>query len=353
MTLNSLQESIKLEESKKYLNCENIKIKQISEADYLIYLNKLTRFGNPLENLRKVYEDIALKYMIVPKISKKSFQALPFEFVEKLVKTIWDGGLKEKNNLLNDYLNYENRKVFRVDLKCNLNIYGAIEKIKDVRIPNGLQDNIIRLFSLKNIVDKNNSLENIYEEIITERKKKGFLYPVRMLILAEGITEEILLPKFSKIYGLDMSKEGIKIISAGGKNQVARLYKEFSEILTIPIFLILDSDAIEVAETIEKIKRNKDFIYLIKEGEFEDILPDKLIIRAVNRRYKNVALINKNDFSSEEKMVKNLENIWKMKGFGSFEKSAFSRAVEEVITTTQDLSIELKEIIEILKRISN
>ena len=40
--------------------------------------------------------------------------------------------------------------------------------------------------------------------------------------IVEGITEEILLPVFSKLLGYDFYAHGIQIIPAGGKNQVVK-----------------------------------------------------------------------------------------------------------------------------------
>ena len=107
------------------------------------------------------------------------------------------------------------------------------------------------------------------EEIKYLREKYALKFPVEKVVLCEGITEEILLPKFSKVYGYDFNKYGVHLISAGGKNQVAKLYCELKDELKLPVFILLDADAKPVSEIIKNILRQKDKIYLIKHGEFE------------------------------------------------------------------------------------
>ena len=78
--------------------------------------------------------------------------------------------------------------------------------------------------------------------------------------------------EWMKIYYYeDFDKNGIKLIGAGGKNQVAKLYCNLKNDLKIPIFILLDADAKTTAEQIKPILRESDKIYVIKHGEFEDI----------------------------------------------------------------------------------
>lgn len=115
-------------------------------------------------------------------------------------------------------------------------------------------------------------------------------FPVRKLLLCEGITEETLLPVFSKICGYDFNKNGVYIISAGGKNQVVKYFYSFADRLKIPVFILLDNDAKSNLEEIKPKLREFDRIHLLKNGEFEDMLPNSLIIKTLNYATQNISL---------------------------------------------------------------
>ena len=65
--------------------------------------------------------------------------------------------------------------------------------------------------------------------------------PLKLIVLVEGATEEVLLPLFSSVAGIDFEKTGIELVASGGKNQVARIYAEINLGVNLPIFIILES----------------------------------------------------------------------------------------------------------------
>ena len=69
--------------------------------------------------------------------------------------------------------------------------------------------------------------QNVFEQ----REKKSLRFPVEKVVIAEGITEEILLPEFARLCDYDFDKNGVYVISAGGKNQVVKLFYQLSETL--------------------------------------------------------------------------------------------------------------------------
>lgn len=101
---------------------------------------------------------------------------------------------------------------------------------------------------------------------------------IRKLILVEGATEEILLPKFAQLSGYDFEKEGAFLIASGGKNQVVKDYLFHRENLNLKIAVILDADAKEQIDGIGGVLRKQDRVLLLQEGEFEDLLPYSLIL---------------------------------------------------------------------------
>ena len=179
--------------------------------------------------------------------------------------------------------------------------------------------------------------------------EKDFGYPIKTIILCEGITEEILLPKFSQICDFDFKEHGIHILSAGGKNQVVKYFYNFADKLKIPIFILLDNDAqsnlIEIKPKLRKI----DKVHLLKSGEFEDMLPNTLIIKTLNYATKNISLAPIEDLENCTSKVEFLENFFKHRGLHEFKKSEFAQLVKENITDINDASPEIIEIIKEIK----
>jgi len=105
--------------------------------------------------------------------------------------------------------------------KNKINYKGFLSIIEGEQVP-------LNLKWLNEIADKKFSKELRYE--------KSLHYPIEKVLICEGITEETLLPVFGKICGFDFDKNGIHVISAGGKNQVVKTFYKLSSELKIPIF---------------------------------------------------------------------------------------------------------------------
>lgn len=162
------------------------------------------------------------------------------------------------------------------------------------------------------------------------------------MILAEGITEEILLTAFSNAAGLDFDQNGIKVISSGGKNKILKQYDRLRKEANFQILMIFDSDGLELAEKTKKSLRRVDDIYVIPQGEFEDILPEDLICRAINSHYRLFGEINTADIEGAGLKSHILERLWQKKGFGKFRKAEFAAIVAGHISNTTCLSTELE-----------
>jgi hypothetical protein len=166
----------------------------------------------------------------------------------------------------------------------------------------------------------------------------------KILILAEGLTEEILLPAFSKSAGVDFDRNGIKIVPSGGKKKVLQQYLRLCREVDLPILMIFDSDGEEQAEAARNSLRSIDDIYVIPNGEFEDILPESLICGAVNSYYRLSGKISPADINGAERKSRVLERLWKEKGFGKFRKVEFASIVAGHINAGTALSPELEAI---------
>ena len=170
-------------------------------------------------------------------------------------------------------------------------------------------------------------------------------FPVKKVLLCEGITEEILLPVFAKLCGHDFDEHGIHVISAGGKNQVVKYFYHYAECLKIPVFVLLDNDAVENREQIIPKLRQIDKIHLLKSGEFEDLLPKSLIIKTLNYLTENISVAPIEGLEEAESTVEFLEEFFRHRGLHEFKKADFALAVKENISNIDDVSEEIKEII--------
>ncbi len=255
--------------------------------------------------------------------------------ITEMVCNIFNASFEiSSDNTINNKLKEFENNVFINDtetqklLNNNINYAEALKLIEEV-CP-------VNLKWLKTLKD-NNQLEN--------RKNHFLKYPLEKIILVEGITEEILLPAFSKFLGHDFYAEGIQIIAAGGKNQVVKMYYKLSQEVKLPIFVLLDRDAEDNIRQIEPRLREHDRIHLVSCGEFEDLLPKSLIIKTVNSHFKNFLAINEHDLSEELPTAKILENIFKTRGLHEFKKAEFAKLVREKIAENADISEEIALII--------
>lgn len=315
-----------------------MKYKKLTKEQILISIDRLTRFKNTKEKYLRVFIDILLSCLIEPKLKKSEIEAMDYALITEYVVEILNNSINNSvfsnkiNNILKEYENnifkndYETQKLLNNNINYN--------EIVDL-IPN---DAPINLIWLKELVNNDIKIDIL-------REKKALKYPIKEVILVEGITEEILLPKFAQYLDYDFYKKGIQIISAGGKNQVVKKYYELSSELKIPIFVLLDKDAEENICQIQPKLRVNDRIHLVSCGEFEDLLPKSLIIKTVNSHFKNFLSITKEDFDKEIPTAKILEEIFKTKGLHEFKKAEFAKLVKENITDLTDVSDEIRTII--------
>lgn len=306
--------------------------------DYLVLcLDRLTRFKPTIDKYRRVFYDILNKFVI-----NDTSQPFDFDHIENVVEVVSN----VINNSLSDdcendfYINnliidFENEAFFQDDesrkfLNNKINykkIFCEIKKQDEVM--KNLPDNLLWL------ILKNDDRMAVPKDL---REKFSLKFPVEKVILCEGATEEILLPEFAKICGYDFKKNGVYLLGAGGKNQVGRKYLKMLEEIKLPIFILLDSDAVEIEEIISDKLRKSDDIYLIKNGEFEDILPKKLMIEAINFNFSNEHKCFECDFDDEIKMAKNLELTFKLKGFGDFKKPEFANIIKNYLNFENEQS---------------
>lgn len=257
---------------------------------------------------------------------------MDYETIKNYAECIINSSLEKStgNYLINQRLyDYEN-SVFKLDantqklLKNKINYEAAIKLLS-----NDIADNLKWLKTLNDTSPQNNS----------------YGFPVKKILLCEGITEETLLPEFARLCGYNFKEHGIYIISAGGKNQVVKYFYNFADSLKIPVFILLDNDAEENLREIKPRMREIDKIHLLKSGEFEDLLPDSLITKTLNYATQNISLAPIENLSQSSSKVAFLEEFFKHRGLHEFKKSEFAELVKENISCSEDVSDEIKEII--------
>lgn len=320
---------------------DKFKIKPLTKSQIIISLDRLTRFKFTEDKYLRVFKDIVISNLISPKFKKTQLDLMDYETLTKIVEDIFNFSLKALSvSFSGDFainkklLEYE-KSVFKLDKNVEKLINNKIDYKAVINLINdkGLS---LNLKWLKSLSEDGNQINN--------RTNFGLKFPLEKIIIVEGITEEILLPKFARICGLDFDKVGIALISAGGKNQVVKLFYKFADTLKLPIFVLLDNDAKENFEEITPKLRPKDKVYIIESGEFEDILPLNLIKRTLNKHLKNFSSISLDDLRKNLPMTKILGEILKSSGM-EFKKAEFAALVGENILDSKDVSEEIKIII--------
>lgn len=312
-----------------------MKIKPLTTQQIIISIDRLTRFKEPEIKYLRVFKDIVTNNLIEPKLKKSELDNLDYEEIKNLAEEIINFSLvsstRNEDYLINQRLyDYEN-SVFNINdevqklLKNKIN-YNEIIKLLPDDIPMNLK-------FLKSLAE-------------TYPKRENNCFPIGKIILCEGITEEILLPVFAKICGYDFKEQGIYVISAGGKNQVVKYFYNYADCLKIPIFVLLDNDASENLAEIKPRMRKNDRIHLLKSGEFEDMLPNSLIIKTLNYASENISIVAVEDLENAASKVEFLEEFFRHRGMHEFKKAEFARLVKENIKDINDVSEEIKEIIE-------
>lgn len=321
---------------------KNSKVKPLTKSQIIISIDRLTRFKNTETKYLRVFKDILTQNLIEPKFKKTDLEKMDYSELRNWAEFVINYSLEmagltlENNYLINQrLLNYEN-SVFEnnknvQELLNNKINYKACLSYIDEKSPKNL-------LWLKNL--------EISSDIRKSRFDNSLRFPVEKVVIAEGATEETLLPEFAKRCGYDFDKEGIYILSAGGKNQVVKLYYQLVESLKLPIFVLLDKDAKENLEEIQPKLRDIDKIHLLDCGEFEDLLPIKLVERTLDYELKNISMLEKEKLNEDIPRVKFLEEVFKTRGMHEFKKVEFAQMVKKNIKHEEDISPEVVEIID-------
>lgn len=321
---------------------KNSKVKPLTKEQLIISLDRLTRFKNTEMKYLRVFTEILTNNLISPKFKKQDLEKMDYETLTLWAQYIINYSLENLGySLVEDYsinqklAEYENTVFVSDDnvqklLKNEINYKAFLSLIEDSSPKN--------LRWLKTL-SKAGDMEN-------DRREKSLRFPIKMVVIVEGATEETLLPEFAKFCGYDFDKEGIYVLSAGGKNQVVKLYYKLVETLKLPIFVLLDKDAKENLDEISPKLRSMDKIHLLECGEFEDLLPLSLVERTLEYELSNISILEKEMLDTDEPRVKILEEVFRTRGRHEFKKVEFAQLVKNNIKSKSDISVEIAEIVE-------
>lgn len=325
----------------------SIKYKYLTFDELVINLDRLSRFKNPEESFYRVFSEIITKCLITPKYSKNDLEELDAKYISKLVEEIWNSSVEKickknvsanKLTLLKSLVNCTFKNLddrTNTFISTKLNIIPILKKLDYDNSPINLR-----------FLIKESELQEISScELSNIREKYSLKFPIKKLLIVEGITEEILLPVFANKMGLDFDKNGIYILGAGGKSKSPALYMKLKEKLKVPVILLFDSDAKEINETLKKSLLKKDKTIIIENGEFEDILSTNLIKRALNNEYEPATPLIKEDLNTNNKMCDNIEYFYKSRHLGEFKKSKVAKIIAKNIKYDTDISEEIKKLI--------
>lgn len=96
------------------------------------------------------------------------------------------------------------------------------------------------------------SMRERYSHVYSGTRAEGLF--ARKVVLVEGITEEYAIPLYSESLGYNMDREGVSVVSSGGKTQIDRLLRIFNE-FKIPCFVIFDGDKSNKDPEIKKMTK--------------------------------------------------------------------------------------------------
>ena len=319
---------------------DNIKVKPLTKEQLIISTDRLTRFKKG--KYLRVFCDIITSNLIYPKYKKFELEQMEAAELRDLAQFIINSSLENSG--------YVCEGDFGVNKKL-LEYETSVSKLDEYT------KTLIDYKSLVKLID-DNAVKNLRwlkalaetDDIKQARRDFSLGFPVEKVIIVEGATEEILLPEFGKICGYDFDKEGVYILSAGGKNQVVKMYYKLVEDLKLPIFVLLDKDAKENLDEITPRLRKIDRIHLLECGEFEDLLPQNLINRTIEYEFSNISIIEKDLLNSKEPRTKVLEEFFRTRGMHEFKKAEFAGMIKNRIKSESDVSPEIVRIIDEIRR---
>ncbi len=177
------------------------------------------------------------------------------------------------------------------------------------------------------------SIAKAQELFLCELKQKRSRLPANfhpvVIVLVEGNTEAVLLPKFLHLESGSSAYSKCMFIACGGANQLLRKYLQLRDTTTLAIMCVMDHDAIEQIDTIEPILRSgKDAMHIWTVGEIEDTFRQDYLLEKLNSYLSTLGMQEQllpKDLKSNCRRTELLDRIWRARGLGDFDKVGFAQ----------------------------
>src|SRR5262249_48596616 len=140
---------------------------------------------------------------------------------------------------------------------------------------------------------------------------------------------------------------GVEVLAVGGKNQMLETYVYYGERLKGPICIVMDKDAENLVPDLNYYRRTNDKIFILEEGEFEDLYDNDWIVKTIQAHYQPTQPVTDKHRAHLESghRVKVLQDLWYELGLGEFDKVTFAEHLAETLTTEQLLSESMKQLV--------
>jgi len=171
--------------------------------------------------------------------------------------------------------------------------------------------------------------------ISLHHNKKPANFLPAIIVLVEGATEQVLLPCLARLNGIDLLEQGALIIPAHGAKKMLREYLYWKKCVNLPIFCIFDRDAHMLAGQVSASLRESDHVYILADGEFEDLMRLNFLVDQVNQYfaanplYDSSKPVSVSHFMPGKRRTVVLDKIWRQKELGKFEKVKFAQFIAE------------------------
>lgn len=194
------------------------------------------------------------------------------------------------------------------------------------------------------------ALDFFQEELSKRRPKISATFLPQIILLVEGQTEFVLLSHFANCLKLDFDSKGILLKPVGGANQIKRQYLKLRDLVKIPIYCLLDGDAISQAEDLEKLLRSGDRLYSLNAIDIESTFPSAELSLFVNKYFvgRKEGLMHTPIMPADigpGSSAKALAKIWRQRGIRTFDKIGFARTITQIIREPMQIPAELRSVI--------
>lgn len=172
----------------------------------------------------------------------------------------------------------------------------------------------------------------LWRKLIEENRPwlPGSFLP-KIIVLAEGQTEALMMPTFAKLMNTSFDELAIQVLACGGAKQVVKQYLNLKELTTLPIVCILDADVNEAAEIIQDSLRSNDRMVTVTQGEIEDTFTTPVFHRLINLYLKEIGCLEPIPYiellNGDGDRNHTLDKLFRIRGLGNFDKIGFAEIV--------------------------